>query len=138
VDIKVCTPPAMTILKLIAWDEKYPERTRDAQDIYFIMQKYIEAGNEVRLYGEDRDLIDEDDYDYELSSPRMLGRDIAVLAHAETLALVMRILDREIAAEAESRLVVDMLKGKLRYQEDFSTALKFLSELKRGIIERRK
>lgn len=102
------------------------------------MQKYIEAGNEVRLYGEDRDLIDEDDYDYELSSPRMLGRDIAVLAHAETLALVMRILDREIAAEAESRLVVDMLKGKLRYQEDFSTALKFLSELKRGIIERRK
>jgi predicted nucleotidyltransferase len=111
-DVKICTPPAMVILKLIAWDEKYPERTRDAQDIYFITQKYIDAGNEVRLYNEDKDLIEEDGYDYELSSPRLLGRDIGALAHAETYALVMAILDREIMAEADSRLIADMIQGE--------------------------
>ena len=54
--LKVCTPPAMVMLKLIAWNEKYPERARDAQDIIFILQHYIDAGNDSRLHEEDNDI----------------------------------------------------------------------------------
>lgn len=32
-DVRICTPPAMVFLKLIAWNEKYPETTKDAADI---------------------------------------------------------------------------------------------------------
>ena len=40
-DLKVCAPPAMVMMKLIAWNEKYPERIKDAQDIEFILKQCI-------------------------------------------------------------------------------------------------
>jgi predicted nucleotidyltransferase len=137
-DITVCTPPSMVILKLIAWDEKYPERTRDAQDIYFIMQQYIEAGNDARLYAEDSDLLEEEQFDYAKTSPRLLGRDLATIANSETLTLVLSLLERELQRQADSSLVADMVRGEYAANEAFQTALNLLNELKRGIMERRK
>lgn len=63
-DVRICTPPGMVILKLIAWSEKYPERPNDAVDIRYVLETYLDAGNDVRLHTENRDLLEIDDFDY--------------------------------------------------------------------------
>ncbi len=56
VDIKVSSLAGVAILKLIAWDEKYPERDKDAEDLLLIMDRYEELGQFDRLYDEEPDL----------------------------------------------------------------------------------
>ncbi len=76
-DIKLASLPGLAIMKLIAWKEKYPNRKRDAGDLLFIMNKYEEAGNTKRLYGEDLSLLQEENFDTILAGTRLLGRDMA-------------------------------------------------------------
>jgi predicted nucleotidyltransferase len=133
-DIRVCTPPAMVMLKLIAWNEKYPERAKDAQDIEFILKQYIDAGNDSRLHGEDKDLLVEG-FDYEKASARILGRDIAKIATAETISVLLEILERETNSKSEFRLITDMLKGRGSFEDLFATTLSLLRELQTGISE---
>jgi predicted nucleotidyltransferase len=57
--VKVATLPGLALLKLIAWDDAYPDRSRDAMDCFAIMNYYIEAGNLDRLSSDGRDLVGE-------------------------------------------------------------------------------
>jgi len=75
-DIRVATIPGIALLKLIAWDERYPDRSKDAVDLYFFMEKYAEAGNEDRLYGDDLDVMKSEGFDPEQAGIRILGRDM--------------------------------------------------------------
>ena len=74
-DIKLASLPGLAIMKLISWNEKYPNRKRDADDLLFIMNRYEEAGNTERLYGEDLFLLQEEKFDTKLAGTRLLGRD---------------------------------------------------------------
>jgi len=127
----------MLMLKLIAWNEKYPERPKDAQDIEFILKQYIDAGNDSRLHGEDSDLLEEG-FDYENASARILGRDIAKIATDETLSMLLEILDREASSKSDFRLITDMLKNSGLFKDRFEPARNLLLQLKLGITERRK
>ncbi len=49
-DIKIPTIPGLAIMKLISWNENYPERKKDAEDLLFIMENYEYAGIDNRLY----------------------------------------------------------------------------------------
>jgi predicted nucleotidyltransferase len=136
-DVKICTPPAMVVLKLIAWDEKYPERADDAIDIMYILETYIDAGNDDRLYGDDDDLHDEDDFDYTKASARMLGRDIVKIASQTTIDTVLKILDRETNENSKYKLITDMNRSQGSFQgEYFENTLQLLQQLKKGIQER--
>ena len=136
-DVNICTPPAMVMLKLIAWNEKYPERSKDAQDIEFILKQYIDAGNDSRLHGEDSDLLEEG-FDYENASARILGRDITKIATDETLSMLLKILERETSSKSDFRLITDMLKNSGLFKDRFEPARNLLLQLKLGITERRK
>ncbi len=62
-DIKLPTLPGLVLMKLISWEEKYPERKLDADDILFIMNNYNRADVENRLYEDEIiDLLKESEF----------------------------------------------------------------------------
>jgi predicted nucleotidyltransferase len=133
-DVKICTPPALVVLKLIAWDEKYPLRSDDAADIKYVLETYIDAGNNDRLNGDDDDLHDDDDFDYTMASSRILGRDIAKIASQTTIDTVLQILNRETDENSEYKLITDMNRSHGSFQgEYFNSTLQLLQQLKKGI-----
>ena len=134
-DIKLPTLSGLALMKIISWEEKYPERTKDAEDILLIMHKYEEAGNFDRLYNSEQDLLQEEKFDTRHASIRLLGRDMAKIADAETLIVVRSMLDSETGEQSQYRLVRDMIKGSLSYDERFEAILVQAEKLKKGLSE---
>ncbi|TXK99406.1 hypothetical protein BMR02_07605 [Methylococcaceae bacterium HT1] len=48
-DIHVIAPPALAILKLIAWKERRHQHSKDALDLVFLLTEYINADNIERV-----------------------------------------------------------------------------------------
>lgn len=134
-DIKLPTLPGLALMKFISWDEKYPQRQKDAEDLLFIMHKYEDAGNGERLYGKEQDLLQEESFDTLLAGIRLLGRDMAKIANLDTVNEVKSILDRETGEQSRYRLVTDMLKGNLVSGEKFDRILHQVEKLKEGFLE---
>lgn len=44
-DIRLPTLPGLALMKIISWEERYPERAKDAEDLSLIMNTYEDAGN---------------------------------------------------------------------------------------------
>jgi predicted nucleotidyltransferase len=132
-EINVTTPPALMITKLIAWDGAYPTRTKDAKDIDFMLREYSKAGNEQRIYNEDRDISELPDFDFSMLSPRLMGRDIAKIAADETLVEVQKLLEKETEKKSYFRLIRDMMERKKDFDEEFAEKLMLLNQLKLGI-----
>ncbi len=122
-------------MKIISWKEKYPERTKDAEDLLLIMHKYEKAGNFDRLYDKEQDLLQEENFDARRSSIRLLGRDMAKIADPQTLNIVKTILDGETGEQSQYRLVIDMIKGSISFDERFEEILLQVEKLKKGLSE---
>lgn len=133
-EISVATAAGLALMKFISWKERYPERKKDAEDLFFFMTKYIDAGNDQRLYDKDRDILDDEGFDYDKTSPRLLGRDMALIANPETNQVIQKILDEETNEITESRLVQDMIRGS---NNDFDKTLTLLRQLQLGYTEKR-
>lgn len=113
--VNVCTPAALAVMKLCSWKDAYPERKKDATDLRYILEKYIEAGNEDRLYTSDDDLLAAG-LDYDLVSARLLGRDAREICTEKTRKTVIEILNEELTAKSALRLLADMV-GDRSYDE---------------------
>lgn len=133
--VKVATPAGLAILKLIAWQERYPERSKDAEDLHFILSEYIHAGNSERLYSTDKDLVEESGFDYALAGARLLGRDVHRIAMPETRNALLSILDNEVTDDSSSRLIFDMVGGKVSEETQFERMRLTLLQFKLGISE---
>ncbi|MFH1122244.1 MAG: nucleotidyl transferase AbiEii/AbiGii toxin family protein [Pseudomonadota bacterium] len=137
--IRFAGPAGLAVMKLIPWDERRPERNKDAKDLGFLMRKHIDAGNEDRLFEEESDLIeilaDRGDFDYLKASARLLGRDIAAMAKSETRERLLSVLERETGEKDRYRLVEDMMNIHTASGSDFEENLVLLEELKAGIPE---
>ena len=134
-EIKVCTPPGLAIMKLISWDEVYPARKDDANDIQYILTHYVDAGNEARLYGSDKDIAQSPDFDFSMASPRLLGRDMASIANESTLEEIRRILERETRDDSELRLVQQMQGSVVNQEGGLEGNISLLSQLQQGLFE---
>jgi len=138
-DIYFASLPGRAIMKLISWDDRYPERDKDAKDLCFIIRNYLDAGNEERLFEEEIDIIDKlkesGDVDYLKAGARMLGRDIAVIAVPDTKRKVEEILERETGEKERYRLVEDMIDISLESSSDFEEYLESLEQLKLGLFD---
>jgi len=117
VTIKMANLTSLVILKLISWAERYPERKKDAFDIRIILRNYISADNSKRLYAEDSYLMEKEDFDYDLSGARLLGRDISRICYSTTLAMIKQILEAEIEGSTQDRLAYNM-DSQSRFSEN--------------------
>lgn len=109
--IQVVSLAGLAILKLISWNDSTERRSKDAPDLCFIIQNYLDAGNLDRLFNEAPDLVEAEDYDYELASARLLGRDMSKIATVSTKKTLMEILERESLRDKGHRIAMDVLQG---------------------------
>lgn len=133
--IKLASVRGLVIMKLIAWKDGFPTRSRDALDIYYIIKNYIDAGNSERLFEENNDLVD-DNFDFELTGATLLGRDIAKLAAKPTLNFIKDMLASEINNSDTSQFINDILTSDLISDKTDKTRkylLNLISNLHLGI-----
>jgi len=116
-------------MKLIAWKDR--RSLKDAKDLKFILAEYLRAGNEERLEsGEHSDLLDEENFEsVELTSARLLGRDLALLLTEQSRRTVIEIL------EEPSSLASAMAAKSVELDEAFESALQLLDNLRRGVVD---
>lgn len=132
-DIPFATPAGLTILKIIAWNDRSPESNKDAGDLAYLMRNYLDAGNLERLAEEHPDLLANDDFDYERAGVNLLGRDMATVMSPETRMMVLEILDRETDNPERYRLVEDMMYNDAITGDAFEECLQYLETLKAAI-----
>lgn len=93
--IRVASIPGLTVLKLVAWQDRRHESNKDAADLHRLLMAYGDAGNLDRIYDEELDLLEDAGYDVELAGSQLLGRDAARLCQQETRRQVVTILSSE-------------------------------------------
>ncbi|MCI0614673.1 nucleotidyl transferase AbiEii/AbiGii toxin family protein [bacterium] len=122
--INVSSLTGLAIMKIIAWNEKYPERPKDGEDLFLIMENYEDADNFERLYDKEQLLLKEEDYDTQLAAIRLLGRDMADVAEPKTFDLLKAILQDE---RNQDKLVQDVIRQRsLPYERRGEVLAKFL------------
>ncbi|PKN70986.1 MAG: hypothetical protein CVU54_03120 [Deltaproteobacteria bacterium HGW-Deltaproteobacteria-12] len=132
-DIKVPTLPGLAVMKIISWKEKYPERSKDADDLLLIMHEYEHAGNFDRLYVSEQDLLMEEDFDNQIASIRLLGRDMGMIVDKDTAKVVRSILEGE--NNDFQNLIIDVIRERKMFDHKFETISLHLEKLKKGFIE---
>jgi predicted nucleotidyltransferase len=135
-DVQFSSLHGLALMKIISWHDRYPERKRDAKDIILLMRNYLDTGNEERLYNEEADLLEEEDFDYLRASARLLGRDIAAILNPKTAKTILEILNRETGKQDRYRLIEDMRDISGGVNNNFEENLQLLEELKSGILEK--
>jgi predicted nucleotidyltransferase len=133
-EVIVSSPSGLALMKIFAWKERRHRYTKDALDLGFIMSNYIYAGNTERVYGEGGDANDLlKDFDNDLSSARLLGRDVGRLLTPNSQIALMQILEGQTGERNEYPLVETMIREN--YQGKFEVGLAALEMLKIGILE---
>jgi predicted nucleotidyltransferase len=61
VEIRVPTIPGMAIMKLLSWEDAFPDRPKDALDLYFLLLHYKDADIVERIFVENKKIFDECD-----------------------------------------------------------------------------
>ena len=116
----VATPPALAIMKFIAWTERAEARAKDARDILFIAEHYGVAGNEDLLLDMVGEAEDSEAVDLLVASARLLGLHMRRLATLGTLREVQRVVREQVEAGKDSRFVaesIDLVVGRDRQIE---------------------
>ena len=135
-EVLVSSPSGLALMKIFAWKERRHRYTKDALDLGFIMSNYIDAGNGERVYGEGGDANDLlEDFDHDLSSARLLGRDVGGLLTRRSHPALMSILEGQTGERNEYPLVEAMIRNNENYRGDFDVGLASLEMLKKGVLE---
>ena len=134
-DINFVSLVGLAILKIISWSDNMARRNKDAKDLLLLMSKYVDAGNEQRMFDEGTDLLELDDFDYEVAGARLLGRDMAAILRPKTKMALLKILDRETGDESRYTLIASMVEPGAG-GSDLEKALRLLEQMKAGITEK--
>jgi len=140
-DIQFASLAGLVVMKLLAWENDRASRRKDAQDLSLILQKYLEAGNEDRLYSEEVDLLEQEHFDYIFAGARLLGRDVASMLSPESQEMILAILERETREGEQLKLVEDMVLVDATLigdseGDDFEKKLLLLHQFKLGMLDR--
>ena len=132
--VKVVSLAGLAILKLVPWDDCIERRGRDAADLFFIIKNYITAVNMDRFF-EEADILREEASDYDRSSARFLGREIARIASHETKAKLAGILEREAASSHGHKIAIDVLRRDKFQNESYEQIVVYFNALLRGLLD---
>lgn len=132
-DIRFATPVGLTVLKIIAWHDRSPDGSKDAQDLAYLLSNYQYAGNEERLFKDHEDLLVKNDFDLERSAVHLLGWDMAKMMLPGTREFVLQILVHETTNSKRFRLVEEMMDPTTRDMDEIDKYIGHLKALKTGI-----
>lgn len=128
----VASLDCLFIMKLIAWDEKYPDRNRDAYDMDIIIKNYLGGNAETKLFEDNNDLFDDEEFDFEKAGARILGRDIKTSSARSTLDYIRDIIEKELKPESNFRLVRALI-GNIIEKDEISKINSIIEEVLKGI-----
>ena len=132
--INIASICGLTIMKIISWKDDYPNRSKDAVDLEFMMRNYIDAGNFERFHEEASELIDETDYDYEITSARFLGKETAIVSSNQTQETIKSILSEQTGDQDRYHLVEQMMGNQVTGRKEFGDVLELLESFKKGFF----
>jgi len=134
-EIRLPTLPGLALMKIISWAESYPERKKDAEDLLLIMNNYEQAGNFDRLYDQEKELLEEENFDTELAGIRLLGRDMAIIADRSTANVARNMLDTETGQRSVYRLTIDMIRNGVIFDRNFEETQLKIQKMREGFVE---
>ncbi|MDF3822720.1 nucleotidyl transferase AbiEii/AbiGii toxin family protein [Leptospira sp. 96542] len=109
VQAAVVSLPALAWLKMVCWQDRHRRSPgKDAQDLQLILNHYLDAGNEPRLWNEFVAWTQQDGFDYTLTAARMLGRDMRHQLNAEARARIAAIVGRQTDTDRPDLLPNEM------------------------------
>lgn len=136
-DIRFASLTGLALMKIISWNGRGSEK--DAQDLALLIRTYADAGNLDRLYNEESDLLEAEDFNLKYAGARLLGRDIAKILTFESGKTVLEILSRETGGQKQYRLVQGMMRERPILTHDFDDTfeekLRQLNKLKSGVLD---
>jgi predicted nucleotidyltransferase len=103
--VPVVSLAALAILKIFAWQDR-KTTDKDALDLYKVITKYADAGNEDRLYDPDSPYMEKFEYDTELAGAALAGEDSRRISSAATIGRI-----RTLVATAD---FIDTLAERIR------------------------
>jgi len=98
------------------------------------MKNYIAAGNMDRFF-EEADILKEEASDYDRSSARFLGREIARMAGQATKAKLVCILEREAASPQGHKIAMDVLSQDAFQKKPYEQVVEYFNALLRGLLD---
>lgn len=134
--VRVVSPAGLALLKFVAYEDKPHIRIRDLQDIWFMMKNYETAGNEERIYEEDRDLLDDENFDSRTVGARLLGRDTARLLTAQTRQIILKHLAEDESEKGLPRIAEITARAEKIFDDDLPEVVEMFRQFKLGISEK--
>ena len=135
-DVHVCAPSALALLKLLAWADQPHSRGKDAVDLQLLLSRYLDVGNFDRLSGPERDIVQQPGFDYEKAGAQLLGRDAAKIISGKLREKVLSLLNQECDDDGNLSLARAMVTVSLHDEERVLRNLRLLQALRTGIFER--
>lgn len=133
--IRIVSLAGLAVLKFIAYDDRPQQRQTDLSDILFLMETYLEAGNEERLYADDN-LLNDENFDLRSVGARMLGRDMAKLLTGQTLKTILKHLSESDEKNGGLNKIAETINYREKgFEENFVAIVRLLQQLKLGITE---
>jgi predicted nucleotidyltransferase len=108
--IPVASVPGLTVLKLIAWQDRRNTNNKDAADLLRLLTYYADAGNLDRLYEHELDLLEAVEFDLELAGAQLLGSDVVRICQTETRRQISALLT---SARLLDQLIIQMNRTEL-------------------------
>jgi predicted nucleotidyltransferase len=110
--IEVASLDGIFILKLNAWVDRHIEHNRDADDMGFILNNYLNINEERAATEHYNDIYLMADFNTKISGAKLLGMDMAKIIgdnHA-TKAKIIKIIQSEIDKEEQSQLINQIIE----------------------------
>lgn len=132
--LNVCSLPGVVLLKLIAWDDRPAERSKDIQDIEYIIRNLymLEIEKIATTEGDLLDLYEEENNFTEAVTARYIGRRIGELIKDSKgiLKRVQQILTENIQDTDNSSM------GKIMSFQTLEESIKIINQLYLGIQDK--
>jgi predicted nucleotidyltransferase len=132
--VKVASLPGIFILKLAAFNDRKNATNKDADDLAFIIENYLEI-NELRAVEEHYDIYEAENFNTFTAGATLLGRDIRFIleANGETINTFIQILENELKLEEESPLINQIIETHKTIEYDIAVEAlnSLLQELKK-------
>ena len=128
--IPVASPQGLMLLKLIAWNDRAQDlRQKDAIDIAYLLETY-QMVEDVQERTFDIDGMMQDyDWDLNIGSANLLGRDTAEITNPQTKIQVIKILDDNFVEATPNHLVEEMCS---QGEDDYADKLLRLEAFSQG------
>jgi len=107
-DLKIPTAEDLIILKLLSWKDAYPIRTRDAEDILFMVKNYEKILEIESIFDNFPEIIEKEGFDLTFACSVILGIKIRNSSSELTFRKLEEILEKETDENGSNELLLQM------------------------------